>query len=234
MQESSWDSDRLPIYQVLPHDGRIYPESETKFVENGWSYEVETDREIYRISTIPSDFIGSNQDDWTTEMKNAYRDGRRGYKGQESFMDDAEKYYLYLKSTLPDEHAVMMFLLKVQFDHAMYGAESRLDFLKRWPNAYNSKTENHWSHILQVLNRAKETQSFAAITLWEPVKRKHEEEMQAVLDMISQHWRQGEMKLRNAGTPKIRAMLASRWKETRETLDMARHAQMEALSHSPE
>jgi hypothetical protein len=30
-----------------------------KYTDKGWSYEIETYNELYRISTIPSDFFGN-------------------------------------------------------------------------------------------------------------------------------------------------------------------------------
>ena len=76
-----WDvvgeADRAPA--VPPRNDRIYPSS--KIV---WRYEVETESEIYRISTVPTDFIGNSSlqgEDWTPSTKAAYKN----YK----FMEDA-------------------------------------------------------------------------------------------------------------------------------------------------
>jgi hypothetical protein len=54
-----------------------------------WRYEVETESEIYRISTIPTDFIGNSSlqgEGWTPSMKAAYKN----YKSMQDAVAIAE------------------------------------------------------------------------------------------------------------------------------------------------
>jgi hypothetical protein len=47
-----------PVFLGPPRTD-YYPKSEVKYTDKGWSYEIETYNELYRISTIPSDFFGN-------------------------------------------------------------------------------------------------------------------------------------------------------------------------------
>lgn len=81
-----WDVvGEAELAPALPsRNHRLYPTS--KIV---WSYEVETESEIYRVSTMPTDFIGNSSlegEDWTTAMKAAYKH----YKSTQDAVDVAK------------------------------------------------------------------------------------------------------------------------------------------------
>lgn len=74
-----------------------YPQSGIIFNEydGGCSYGVTTDTRIYRISTVPVDFIGDGQEGWTSQMEGAYE----YYKWLEGKVDEIT--YIPLTSFCP-------------------------------------------------------------------------------------------------------------------------------------
>jgi hypothetical protein len=124
-----------------PPPSTFYQASEPKHA-NGWSYEVSTRNEIYRISTLPKDFFGVTSN-WPDEL----REGHTGYKATEvpmhEIIDECNKAR-FSQPPLPDSD--LYFLQERKYHAVLRSANARADFLRRFPSAF-MEAENHKNHV---------------------------------------------------------------------------------------
>jgi hypothetical protein len=142
--EQTWQDEQSAGSQPVflgPPRADYYPESELKHTDEGWSYEIETYNEIYRISTIPSDFFG-NTSHWPDELKTAHRN----YKDTEDPLVGATRDYIASLDAEPLDHLRAYRLLRIRYRLALAAARQRANFMKKWPSAFNS-TENNPGHL---------------------------------------------------------------------------------------
>jgi hypothetical protein len=162
-----------------PRNPYLYPSS--KIV---WSYEVETESEIYRVSTVPTDFLGNSNlrdQDWSASMRGAYQN----YKSKSAAVDLA-KANLDNAPVLPDDpgfgddsdidytvdasddsdgtkerkakkrrEAEVRDLQRAYYYALKSESNARADFLKVWPSAFGA-TENFDTHIGRIRKLEKE------------------------------------------------------------------------------
>ena len=140
----AWDPNNSAGSQPLnlgPPRTDHYPESEVQFTSEGWSYEVETYNEIYRISIIPSDFLG-NTSTWPGDLERAHE----AYKHTERPLDKARSDCLAAYHVQPVDHAGIYDLQRTRYHLAKSAAMERAKFMKKWPSAFN-RDQNTNGHI---------------------------------------------------------------------------------------
>jgi hypothetical protein len=148
-----WDLPRdRPKEKWGPHPGHKYAKTNTQYIGNlnTWRYDVVTDVEIYRVSTIRDDFRGSHQsNDWTDEMKNAFDQYKSADRG---FGDLAQA----ASNVQPDEWKWRRGLYENMHYEALRAAFLRIDFLRKWPNAFEKDhgTDGHWERAVTLLGNA--------------------------------------------------------------------------------
>ena len=118
----------------------FYTEYDIENTNEGWSYEVETYNEIFRISTVPSDFFG-NGPKWPQELVNPYK----AYKATERPLEQARYDCLVALKEEPRDHAKIYSLLEAKYEYLLPAVNARADFMKDWPSAFNY-TENTRGH----------------------------------------------------------------------------------------
>ena len=144
-----WGLDATSLTtEIPPPNTEFYPQSGF-----AWSYEVETDNHIFRISTIPNDFLGnSGQDDWPRVLKACHTD----YKNVSQRRETAE--WVLKKTRDPDlEPLELEKLLAEVFYAALDEVKVRADFLQVWPSAFGwdagYKGHINWSRKMEKLAR---------------------------------------------------------------------------------
>jgi hypothetical protein len=142
--ELTWQGDdsagSKPVVLGPPRTD-YYPESQVIYTDKGWSYEIETYNEIYRISTIPSDFFG-NTLTWPEELSTAHKE----YKDTERPLLGATRNYIAALDFEPLDHPKIYGLLGIRYRLALTAATQRANFMKMWPSAFNF-TENNQGHV---------------------------------------------------------------------------------------
>lgn len=126
----NWDTGDAgsPESILDPPNPNFYPESEII-----GSYEVATNTEIYRISTIPDDFIGnSNEVDWPRALKAGHTD----YKLVQKVLEAAEVNLRSAAIDGPADPLTMVDRCEAVYYAAYNAAKAREDFLKCWPSAF--------------------------------------------------------------------------------------------------
>ena len=139
-----------PKEQWGPHCGHKYGITNIERVGSAWRYDVVTDVEIYRISTIPEDFIGSSLwNNWTHEMNIAYD----RYKEVDHLSEVLENTTMLMSE---DEADITKNLHQLRYETALGAATARIDFLRKWPNAFEKDqgTFGHWERALWHLEKA--------------------------------------------------------------------------------
>jgi hypothetical protein len=125
---SSWDAgdaaSRAP--PIGPANYELYPASETV-----WSYEVTTESEIYRVSTVPNDFIGNSYQNWPRTLSAGHDD----YKAVQSALAIAKMNLTSSRHSCPDT-ATYVDLQKKVYRATYNEAKAREGFLKIWPSAF--------------------------------------------------------------------------------------------------
>ena len=137
-----------------------YQESETKVTDQGWSYEIWTYHERYRISTIPSDFIG-NSSTWPSSLADAHE----VYKVTEVPLDTARSDCLHAYQSQPIDHAEIYDLQKIRHDFALPAAKGRAAFMETWPSAFNNhgNTDGHVHWAGRLVSEARVAQGEALV-----------------------------------------------------------------------
>ena len=156
-----WSTDNTLEGQHIPTPvPEFWPESDTLDHRPGHSYEVTTNSHVYRISTCPTDFIGTTSEDWPEELKVGYN----RYKAPEVVMDEAVGDYFNEKSNVPPDEQRLCLLQREIYILAKDAAEARIAFLRRWPNAFerHRSTDAHWHWPKELVNRANDAQILEA------------------------------------------------------------------------
>jgi hypothetical protein len=135
--QDSAGSNRVPFG---PPRTDFYPESDIQYTNEGWRYEVKTDNEIFRISTIPSDFFG-NTSVWSPEVVADHA----AYKAAELPMERARDKCIRANNEVPRNNAKLYYLIKSRYEHTLPPMKARANFMKTWPSAFNY-AESHRGH----------------------------------------------------------------------------------------
>ena len=125
---------------------KIPPPNPTSYRESEqvWSYEVETNTQIFRISTIPNDFLGnSKKDDWPRVLKTCHDD----YKAVQAVLLKAQSDLIRECSRGVVEPHEDINLQKAIYRGAYDEAQARADFLKVWPSAFGSVEKGFDGHL---------------------------------------------------------------------------------------
>lgn len=133
-----------------PHCEHKYGTTNTEYKNTAWRYDVVTDVEIYRVSTMPNDFIGSSPwNNWTHEVLVAYH----MYKEVDHMSEELEHAAKVLSA---DEADSRNDFHRTRYEAAVRAATLRIEFLRKWPNAFEQHdgTFNHWERALELLQRA--------------------------------------------------------------------------------
>jgi hypothetical protein len=140
----AWDPDRsagsAPV-NLGPPPSTFYQASEPKHV-NGWSYEVSTRNEIYRISTVPKDFFGVTPN-WPDELRQGHRDYKATEVPMHEIIDECNRAR-FSQPPLPDSD--LYFLQERKYNAVLRAANARADFLKTFPSAF-MEAKNHKDHV---------------------------------------------------------------------------------------
>jgi len=135
---------------IPPHNGAVYGASDPMFRNGGWSYEVTTDTEIYRISTVSDDFIGTAGTPWTPDLEAAYQK----YKDLETPWEAAKAVSTQATERTPRDSLDLYDALLNECNAAVAYFQARRDLLLQWPNAYEDQasfakdtTMTHWEHV---------------------------------------------------------------------------------------
>jgi hypothetical protein len=123
-------------HPIGPPNYNPYPASRTV-----WSYEVTTESEIYRISTVPNDFLGNSGDNWPRTLKAAHND----YKVVQAALTTA-KANLRTSRLIHADMPAYVDLQKRVYRATYDEAKAREGFLKIWPSAFGW-TESLKGHI---------------------------------------------------------------------------------------
>ena len=131
-----WEGDPLDKMAVTvpPPVDTFYPESAITNRDGGSSYEVTGHNQVYRISTVPADFIGIGGETWPEEQRLAYQ----FYKALEVAMDRAKSSCISASEIDPTDYLKLFKLQAERYHSALRVAKARADFLRRWPNAYQT------------------------------------------------------------------------------------------------
>lgn len=135
---SSWDTGDAAAHAAPlgPPNYSLYPTSRTV-----WSYEVATGSEIYRVSTVPNDFLGNSHENWPRALAAAHDD----YKVVEATLNRA-KHDLDHSPIADDDVAAYVALQERVYRATYNAAKAREAFLKIWPSAFGW-TDNLTGHI---------------------------------------------------------------------------------------
>ena len=132
------------------HCGHEYAMTSTEYIGNAWRYDVITNVEVYRVSTIPDDFVGTSPDnDWREELAEGYR----RYKEVDNMSQELELATAQLSDMYRENRDD---LHKARYKAALRAGILRVKFLNKWPSAFelNEGTFGHWVWAFKLLGDA--------------------------------------------------------------------------------